>query len=72
MKKLIIESGLRDINDLSKRYQKAKIFYHQDLDGVVTALAMKEYLKKYGFEKGDFVKVTVSKNKIKLIIDLII
>lgn len=23
-----------------------------------------EYLKKHGFEKGDFVKVTVSKNKI--------
>jgi hypothetical protein len=25
-----------------------------------------EYLKKYGFEKGDFVKVTVSKNKITI------
>ena len=53
MKKLIIESGLRDINDLAKRYQKAKIFYHQDLDGVVTALAMKEYLKKYGITTVD-------------------
>jgi hypothetical protein len=53
MKKLIIESGLRDINDLAKRYQKAKIFYHQDLDGVVTFLAMKEYLKKYGITTVD-------------------
>lgn len=25
-----------------------------------------EYLKKYGFELGDFVKVTVSKNKITI------
>ena len=46
MKKLIKESGLRNIKDLSKRYQKAKIYFHQDLDGVTTALAMKNYLEK--------------------------
>jgi hypothetical protein len=33
MKKLITESGLRDIKALAKRYPKAEIYFHQDLDG---------------------------------------
>lgn len=46
MTKFIIrESGIRDINMLSKRYPKAEIYFHQDLDGVTTALAMKKYLE---------------------------
>jgi hypothetical protein len=44
MKKLIKESGIRDINKLAKRYPKAEIYFHQDLDGVTTAIAMKKYL----------------------------
>ena len=43
-KKLIFESGIRNIKELSKRYPKAKIYFHQDLDGVTTALGMKNYL----------------------------
>ncbi len=35
-KMLIKESGIRDINNLAKRYKKAKIYFHQDLDGVTT------------------------------------
>ena len=42
MKKIIKESGIRDIKRLAKRYPKAKIYFHQDLDGVTTAIAMKE------------------------------
>ncbi len=38
------ESGIRDIRSLSNRYKMAKIYFHQDLDGVTTAIAMKEYL----------------------------
>ena len=53
MKKLIKESGLRNIGDLSKRYQKAKIYFHQDLDGVTTALAMKNYLEDNGIKVVD-------------------
>ena len=53
MKKLIKESGLRNIKDLSKRYQKAKIYFHQDLDGVTTALAMKNYLENNGIKVVD-------------------
>jgi hypothetical protein len=49
-KRILLESGLRDINELSKRYKKAKIYFHQDLDGVTTALAMKDYLENNGIE----------------------
>jgi hypothetical protein len=31
MEKVLIESGLRNIRDLSHRYDKAKIYFHQDL-----------------------------------------
>ena len=53
LKSLISESGIRDINDLLKRYKKAKIYFHQDLDGVATAIAMKKYLENQGFKVVD-------------------
>ncbi len=53
MKRLIKESGIRDINNIAKRYKKAKIYFHQDLDGVTTALAMKNYLEQNGIEVVD-------------------
>ena len=53
MKKIIKESGIRDIKKLAKRYPKAKIYFHQDLDGVTTAIAMKEYLEANGIEVVD-------------------
>ena len=45
MKNLLKETGLRDINNLAKRYPKSEIYFHQDLDGVTTAIAMKNTLK---------------------------
>ena len=53
MKKLIKESGLKGINALAKRYNKAKIYFHQDLDGVTTAVAMKQYLNNNGIQVVD-------------------
>jgi hypothetical protein len=53
MKKLISESGIRDINALAQRYPKAEIYFHQDLDGVTTALAMKSYLEQHGIKVVD-------------------
>jgi hypothetical protein len=53
MKKIISESGIRDINELSKRYNKAKIYFHMDLDGVATALGMKKYLEDNGIKVVD-------------------
>ena len=49
-RKLLKESGIRDINKLAKRYKKAKIYFHQDLDGVTTAIAMKNYLEQHGID----------------------
>jgi len=53
MKSILKESGIRNINKLAQRYKKAKIYYHMDLDGVTTALAMKNYLEKYGIKVVD-------------------
>ena len=50
---LLNEGGLRNIRELSKRYSKAKIYFHQDLDGVTTALAMKNYLENNGIKVVD-------------------
>ena len=50
MRKVIKESGLRDISALRKRYPKAEIYFHQDLDGVTTAIAMKKYLENNGID----------------------
>jgi hypothetical protein len=52
-RQLIKESGIRDINELLKRYKKVKIYFHQDLDGVTTAIAMKKYLENQGFKVVD-------------------
>lgn len=53
MKKIITESGLRDIKALANRYPKAKIYFHQDLDGVTTTIAMKKYLENNGIKVVD-------------------
>jgi hypothetical protein len=50
---LLNESGIRNIKNLAKRYKKAKIYFHQDLDGVTTALAMKHYLEQQGIKVVD-------------------
>jgi hypothetical protein len=50
---VLVEGGLRDINKLSKRYPKSEIYFHQDLDGVTTAIAMKKYLENNGIKVVD-------------------
>jgi hypothetical protein len=50
MKNLLKETGLRDINNLAKRYPKSEIYFHQDLDGVTTAIAIKKYLEDNGID----------------------
>ena len=52
-RRLLKESGIRDIKAIAKRYPMAKIYFHQDLDGVTTALAMKKYLEQNGIEVVD-------------------
>lgn len=41
------EVGLRNISKFAKLHSTAEIYFHKDLDGVTSALAMKEFLKNY-------------------------
>jgi len=41
------EVGLRNLKNILKGYKNAEIYFHKDLDGVTSALAMKGYLKTY-------------------------
>lgn len=43
-------SGIQNIKQYMKQYNNAEIYFHQDCDGVFSAIAMKEYLKKYGIK----------------------
>ena len=52
-RRLLRESGIRDMNNIAKRYQMAKIYFHIDLDGVTTAIAMKKYLEQHGIKVVD-------------------
>lgn len=52
-RKILNEGGIRDIKAIAKRYPMAKIYFHQDLDGVTTALAMKNYLENNGIKVVD-------------------
>ena len=49
MRKLIKESGIRDINKLKKMFNDVVIVTHQDLDGIVSAIGMKHYFENQGF-----------------------
>lgn len=51
--KRLDETGIRNIRDLSRDYKKAEIYFHKDLDGVTTAIGMKEYLRGYGIKTID-------------------
>ena len=52
----IFESGIKDISKIVKNYpsKECEIYFHQDLDGVTSALAMKAYLDtKYSIKTVD-------------------
>jgi len=51
------ESGIRGIKDLAKEYKEAEIYFHIDLDGVTSAICMKEYLKQYGIKTVNFIPI---------------
>jgi hypothetical protein len=41
------EVGFRNLRELAKKYRTAEIYFHQDLDGVCSALAMKHFIERY-------------------------
>jgi len=44
------ESGIRNIRKLAKQFDKAEIYFHEDLDGVSSMLGMKAYIESYGIK----------------------
>lgn len=50
MKKLIKESGIRNITKLKKEFDDVIIVTHMDLDGVVSGIGMKYYFENQGFK----------------------
>jgi hypothetical protein len=49
MKRIIKESGIRNINKLKKEFNDVIIVTHQDLDGIISAIGMKHYFENQGF-----------------------
>lgn len=41
------EVGLRNLSKIASKYNTAEIYFHKDLDGVTSAIAMKEFLRYY-------------------------
>ena len=41
------EVGLRNIKSITKGHKECEIYFHKDLDGVTSALAMSVFLKNY-------------------------
>jgi len=52
-RELFTESGIQNMRQIAKEYRTAEMWFHIDLDGIATAIAMKEYLKKYGIKLVD-------------------
>ena len=41
------ERGMRNLTKILKGKKKCEIYFHKDLDGVTSAIAMKEFLNNY-------------------------
>lgn len=54
---ILNESGIRNIRRISKEYKEAIIYFHVDLDGVTSAIGMKQYLKGYGIKTKNAVPI---------------
>ena len=50
---LLTESGMRNIAKIAKKYKKFFLYFHQDLDGVTSAIAMKAYLEGMGLKMSE-------------------
>lgn len=47
------ESGIQNMKLLAKKFKTAKIFFHKDLDGITSAIAVREYVKGFGVKVVD-------------------
>jgi hypothetical protein len=44
---------IRNLKKICKKYKKAEIYFHQDLDGVASGILMRKHLERYGIEVVD-------------------
>ena len=47
------EVGVRNMKSIASKYSEAEIYFHQDLDGVTSALAMKNFIERYNIKVVD-------------------
>ena len=59
------EGGLRDITKLAKQYKTATGYFHMDLDGVTSAIAMKAYLESYGIKTQKVIPINYGSSEFK-------
>lgn len=55
--KILHESGIRNMKKWAKHFKKGVCYFHQDLDGVTSAIAMKSYLEQYGIKTVDAIMI---------------
>ena len=48
--RLLVETGIRNMKTFAKNFKEAEIIFHMDLDGVCSAIGLKQYLKNYGIK----------------------
>ena len=60
-------SGIQNIKKLAQKYKYAEIYFHIDLDGVTSAIAMKEYLKRNGITVVDAHKINYGADEYNIV-----
>jgi hypothetical protein len=55
--RVLCESGIRNVRNWAKHFKKAICYFHVDLDGVTSALGMKNYLYQYGIKTIDAIPI---------------
>lgn len=59
-------SGIKNFSQIKKQYKKAIIIFHEDLDGITSAIAMKHYLKNNGIETIDVDQIQYGEKEFSL------
>lgn len=59
-------SGIKEITSIKKQYTKAIVVFHEDLDGVASAIAMIHYLKQYDIETIDVDQIQYGEKEFNL------
>lgn len=64
--KRIDEAQIRGLRNISKEYNKAKGYFHMDLDGVTSAIAMRELLANAGIKTVEVERIQYGGNEFRI------